>query len=158
MKVACIALVILTCLIAIDEARLPGKVQALPTTAQHVLLQGDAHAPGVYLWENMLYVFIPRDAVADGNGATFYLGTVDSHGYRTTDTFNVAASASARYSTADQLVLVVPMGRYPGYTHIVFGQLADGVNVDLADDNDVDRVLAWGGTYDKAKDTGRTLG
>ena len=55
-------------------------------------------------------------------------------------------------------MLVVPMGRYPGYTHIVFGQLADGVNVDLADDNDVDRVLAWGGTYDKAKDTGRTLG
>ncbi len=158
LKITFIAVLLLTVVIAASEARLPAKVQALPQTAQRVLYRDDTTGVGVYLWESKLYVFVPREMVEQSGGdMTFYLSVVDSHGYRMSDTFDVDKLANSRFSTDSTEVLVVPMGRYPGYMHVLFGQLADGASADQVNEDDRERLLVWSGVYDKAKDVGRTI-
>ena len=159
LKITFIAVLLITAVIAVSEARLPAKVQALPQTAQRVLYSDDATSVGVYLWESKLYVFVPREMVEQSGGdMTFYLGVVDSHGYRMSDTFDVNKLANGRFSTDSTEVLVIPMGRYPGYTHVVFGQLADGASADQVNEDNMGQLLVWGGIYDKAANTGRIIG
>lgn len=147
-------LLALIALIAVDEVRLPDWIQSLPQTAQQVVYRDEAEDTGVYLWENKLYVFIPADSY-DAN-KTFYLSTVDGHGRVTQDQFPLSQLADSRFSTADNKVLVVEMGRYPGYRHLVFGVAQAGISLEGADQQGALDQLLWSGTFDKDAERGRT--
>lgn len=149
-------LLALTALIALDEARLPGQVRSLPQTAQQVVYRDEDRGVGAYLWEGKLYVFVPADWLSAGE--TFYLSSVDGHGRVTQDQFPVERLRDACYSTPEQTVLVVEMGRYPGYRHLVFGLAAPGQSLEGLDEETAMGMLLWGGSYDKDAERGRMVG
>ena len=154
--VTVVAVAVISALIVCSEVRLPEKVRSLPQTSEHILYKSDSSGTGVYLWDNKLYVFMPRVDVAEGQ-STFYLSARDSHGYVMQDTYVMPKQANKRFSTGDCYVLVIPMGKYPGYTNVLFGVLAPGVDPAQVTDKNLDETLVWGGQYDKEADSGRQI-
>lgn len=137
------AVLLLTAAIAVSEATLPSRVQALPADDANVLFSDEATGAQVCLWDNKLYVFVDR---AQAEGATFWVSAVDSHGRVTQRSFSIAHEANRRYSSNDTVVLEVNMARFPGYVEATFGMVetsapgADGVP-----------ELVWEATYVKGE-------
>ncbi len=120
--VAAAALALLVAVIAASEVTLPGRVRALAHDESSFMACEDAPAATqVCLWENRLYVFVPRDEA--GEGRIFAVRAVDSHGYVTVGTYSIADQASARYSTADTCVLEVNLARFTGYVDADYGEV-----------------------------------
>ncbi len=121
-RVATAAIALLVAVIAVSEATLPGRVRALPLDESTFMACADAPADTqVCLWENKLYVFVPQEDVDPGR--TFAVRAVDSHGFVTVGTYNLAADASARYSTADTCVLEVNLALFTGYVDADYGEV-----------------------------------
>ena len=122
-RIALVALALLTAVIAVSEATLPGRVRALAgDDARTVYAAADGTAR-VCVWENKLYLFMGRAAAED---AVFYVRAVDNHGEVTADEFAVASDASRRFSTTDEAVLEVNLPRYTGYVEDSNGQVDTG--------------------------------
>ena len=121
-RVATAAIALLVAVIAVSEATLPGRVRALPLDESTFMACADAPADTqVCLWENKLFVFVPQEDVDPGR--TFAVRAVDSHGYVSVGTYNLAADASTRYSTADTCVLEVNLARFTGYVDADYGEV-----------------------------------
>lgn len=121
-RIAALAFAALIAVIAVSEATLPGRIQALPTNDSALMYADDAHGVRVCLRDNKLYVFAER-AHTDEDGMLFAVRAQDSHGNVTRETFDIAACANARYSTADDYVLEVNLARYVGYTEVQYGEV-----------------------------------
>ncbi len=131
------AVLVLTAIIAVSEARLPGMVRGLPQQTERVLYtnsQGDAE---VCLWDNELYLFLDRNYVESVH-PTLAITATDGHGFVTTDSYDVLADASHRYSSSDRIVLDVNLARFTGYAEVRYELFTDGN----------DRPV-WEGTYVK---------
>ena len=140
-RIAALAFAALIAVIAVSEATLPGRIQALPVNDSALMYADDAHGVRVCLRDNKLYVFSER-AHTDEDGMLFAVRAQDSHGNVTRETFDIAACANARYSTADDYVLEVNLARYVGYTEVQYGEV-EAAHPMAGDELD----WAWSETY-----------
>lgn len=141
--IALVALVLLTAVIAVSEAMLPGRVRALASDEAATVYAAQDGAVRVCVRENMLYLFMDRDRA---EGAVFYVRAVDSRGKETVDEFEVVSEANRRFSTSDQVVLEVNLARYAGYVEVEFGQVDPG-----AASGEGDPALLWEGVYERGE-------
>lgn len=144
-RIALVALALLTAVIAVSEATLPGRVRALAgDDARTVYAAADGTAR-VCVWENKLYLFMDRAAA---EGAMFYVRAVDNHGKVTADEFAVASDANRRFSTSEEAVLEVNLARYTGYVEVSFGQVD---TAQPASDGSAEPALLWEGIYERGE-------
>ena len=122
MRITALAFAALLIVIAVSEATLPGRIQALPLNETALMCVNDDEGIQVCLRDNKLYVFADR-ARADASGLLFAVRAQDSHGYVTCETFDIASRANGRYSTSDAYVLEVNLARYVGYTELQYGEV-----------------------------------
>lgn len=144
-RIALVALALLTAVIAVSEATLPGRVRALAGDEARTVYAAADGTARVCVWENKLYLFMDRAAAED---AVFYVRAVDNHGKVTADEFAVASDASRRFSTSEEAVLEVNLARYTGYVEVSFGQ------VDTAQpgsDESAEPALLWEGVYERGE-------
>ena len=121
-RITALAFAALLIVIAVSEATLPGRIQALPLNEAALMCVNDDEGIQVCLRDNKLYVFADR-ARTDASGLLFAVRAQDSHGYVTRETFDIASRASGRYSTSDAYVLEVNLARYVGYTELQYGEV-----------------------------------
>ena len=124
-RITALALVALLVVIAVSEATLPGRIQALPLNETALMCVNDDEGIQVCLRDNKLYVFAGR-ARTDASGLLFAVRAQDSRGNVTRETFDIASQASGRYSTSDAYVLEVNLARYVGYTELRYGEVDAG--------------------------------
>lgn len=144
-RIALVALALLTAVIAVSEATLPGRVRALAGDEARTVYAAADGTARVCVWENKLYLFMDR---AEAEGAVFYVRAVDNHGKVTSDEFAVASDANRRFSTSEEAVLEVNLARYTGYVEVSFGQ------VDTAQptsDGSAEPALLWEGIYERGE-------
>ena len=144
-RIALVALALLTAVIAVSEATLPGRVRALAGDDARTVYATADGAARVCVWENKLYLFMDR---AEAEGAVFYVRAVDNHGKVTSDEFAVASDASRRFSTSDEAVLEVNLARYTGYVEVSFGQVD---TAQPASDGSAEPALLWEGIYERGE-------
>ncbi len=144
-RIALVALALLTAVIAVSEATLPGRVRALADDDARTVYATADGAARVCVWENKLYLFMDR---AEAEGAVFYVRAVDNHGKVTSDEFAVASDASRRFSTSDEAVLEVNLARYIGYVEVSFGQVD---TAQPASDGSAEPALLWEGVYERGE-------
>ena len=121
-RITTFAFAALLIVIAVSEATLPGRIQALPLNETALMCVNDDEGIQVCLRDNKLYVFADR-ARTDASGLLFAVRAQDSHGYVTRETFDIASRASGRYSTSDAYVLELNLARYVGYTELQYGEV-----------------------------------
>ena len=121
-RITALAFAALLIVIAVSEATLPGRIQALPLNETALMCVNDDEGIQVCLRDNKLYVFADR-ARTDASGLSFAVRAQDSHGYVTRETFDIASRANGRYSTSDAYVLEVNLARYVGYTELQYGEV-----------------------------------
>ena len=121
-RITALAFAALLIVIAVSEATLPGRIQALPLNEAALMCVNDDKGIQVCLRDNKLYVFADR-ARTDASGLLFAVRAQDSHGYVKRETFDIASRASGRYSTSDAYVLEVNLARYVGYTELQYGEV-----------------------------------
>ena len=121
-RITALAFAALLIVIAVSEATLPGRIQALPLNETALMCANDDEGIQVCLRDNKLYVFADR-ARTDASGLLFAVRAQDSHGYVTRETFDIASRASGRYSTSDTYVLEINLARYVGYTELQYGEV-----------------------------------
>ncbi len=144
-RIALVALALLTAVIAVSEATLPGRVRALAGDEARTVYAAADGTARVCVWENKLYLFMDR---AEAEGAVFYVRAVDNHGEVTTDEFAVAPDASRRFSTSEEAVLEVNLARYTGYVEVSFGQVD---TAQPASDGSAEPALLWEGIYERGE-------
>lgn len=144
-RIALVALALLTAVIAVSEATLPGRVRALAGDDARTVYAAADGAARVCVWENKLYLFMGRAAAED---AVFYVRAVDNHGEVTADEFAVASDASRRFSTSEEAVLEVNLARYTGYVEVSFGQVD---TAQPASDGSAEPALLWEGIYERGE-------
>ena len=144
-RIALVALALLTVVIAVSEATLPGRVRALAGDDARTVYATADGAARVCVWENKLYLFMDRTAA---EGAVFYVRAVDNHGEATADEFAVASDASRRFSTSEEAVLEVNLARYTGYVEVSFGQVD---TAQPASDGSAEPALLWEGVYERGE-------
>lgn len=129
------AVLALTMIIAVSEARLPKTVRSLPQQSERVLYAVDEGAAAVCLWDNSLYVFLDRD-YAESLRPTLFITATDGHDRVTSESYDMLADANRRYSADDNLVLEVTLAKYTGYVEVAYKLVAEGSNEPV-----------WEGTY-----------
>ncbi len=144
-RIALVALALLTAVIAVSEATLPGRVRALAGDEARTVYAAADGTARVCVWENKLYLFMGRAAAED---AVFYVRAVDNHGEVTADEFAVASDASRRFSTSEEAVLEVNLARYTGYVEVSFGQVD---TAQPASDGSAEPALLWEGIYERGE-------
>lgn len=144
-RIALVALALLTAVIAVSEATLPGRVRALAGDEARTVCAAADGTARVCVWENKLYLFMDRAAA---EGAMFYVRAVDNHGKVTADEFAVASDASRRFSTSEEAVLEVNLARYTGYVEVSFGQVD---TAQPASDGSAEPALLWEGIYERGE-------
>lgn len=144
-RIALVALALLTAVIAVSEATLPGRVRALAGDEARTVYAAADGTARVCVWENKLYLFMDR---AEAEGAVFYVRAVDNHGEVTTDEFAVASDVSRRFSTSEEAVLEVNLARYTGYVEVSFGQVDTAQS---ASDGSAEPALLWEGIYERGE-------
>ena len=144
-RITALAFAALLIVIAVSEATLPGRIQALPLNETALMCVNDDEGIQVCLRDNKLYVFANR-ARTDASGLLFAVRAQDSHGYVTRETFDIASRASGRYSTSDAYVLEVNLARYVGYTELQYGEV-DAASPMAGDEFD----WAWSETYTRGE-------
>ena len=140
-RITALAFAALLIVIAVSEATLPGRIQALPLNETALMCVNDDEGIQVCLRDNKLYVFADR-ARTDASGLLFAVRAQDSHGYVMRETFDIALRASGRYSTSDAYVLEVNLARYVGYTELQYGEV-DAASPMAGDEFE----WAWSETY-----------
>lgn len=145
-RIALVALALLTAVIAVSEATLPGRVRALAGDDARTVYATADGAARVCVWENKLYLFMDRAAAED---AVFYVRAVDNHGKATADEFAVASDASRRFSTSEEAVLEVNLARYTGYVEVSFGQVDTAAQP--GSDGSAEPALLWEGVYERGE-------
>lgn len=145
-RIALVALALLTAVIAVSEATLPGRVCALADDDARTVYATADGAARVCVWENKLYLFMDRAAAED---AVFYVRAVDNHGKATADEFAVASDASRRFSTSEEAVLEVNLARYTGYVEVSFGQVDTAAQP--GSDGSAEPALLWEGVYERGE-------
>ena len=140
-RITALAFAALLIVIAVSEATLPGRIQALPLNETALMCVNDDEGIQVCLRDNKLYVFAGR-ARTDASGLLFAVRAQDSHGYVTRETFDIALRANGRYSTPDAYVLEVNLARYVGYTELQYGEVDAAIPM-AGDEFD----WAWSETY-----------
>ena len=144
-RITALAFAALLIVIAVSEATLPGRIQALPLNETALMCVNDDEGIQVCLRDNKLYVFADR-ARTDASGLLFAVRAQDSHGYVTRETFDIASRANGRYSTSDAYVLEVNLARYVGYTELQYGEV-DAASPMAGDEFE----WAWSETYTRGE-------
>ena len=137
-----IVMLLLTGVIAIDEARLPGIVHALPQGSR--LMYQDAQGLQVCVWDGRMYVFVP--AGADVQGQTFAVRATTNRGAVSTQTYTLSDLRPSRYDTAEMDVLEINLAMFPGYVKLEYGVVSSG---NAASDVDGQFAWEWFATYEK---------
>ena len=144
-RISALAFAALLIVIAVSEATLPGRIQALPLNETALMCVNGDEGIQVCLCDNKLYVFADR-ARTDASGLLFAVRAQDSHGYVTRETFDIASRANGRYSTSDTYVLEVNLARYVGYTELQYGEV-DAASPMAGDEFE----WAWSETYTRGE-------
>ena len=144
-RITALAFAALLIVIAVSEATLPGRIQALPLNETALMCVNDDEGIQVCLRDNKLYVFAGR-ARTDASGLLFAVRAQDSRGNVTRETFDIASQASGRYSTSDAYVLEINLARYVGYTELQYGEV-DAASPMAGDEFE----WAWSETYTRGE-------